>query len=196
MAESKVKIVVVGGGSVGKSCVSLRFLQGKFVSEYDPTIEENYRKMMIIDGIPTMLEVIDTAGQDEYHGVRDKYLRTGEGFLVVYSITSRPSFVEMQSILEAIQFARNSKTIPAVIVGNKIDLLSERQIDKSEASEFASKHHIPFFEASAKTGENIVACFQEVIQVAQKYKQQEEDSTTNDNSTPTIKKKRRLCILI
>ena len=77
---------------VGKSALTIQFIQSHFVDEYDPTIEDSYRKQCPIDSEPALLDVLDTAGQEEYSAMREQYMRTGEGFLLVYSITSRNSF--------------------------------------------------------------------------------------------------------
>ena len=63
-----------------------------FVETYDPTIEDSYRKQVVLDDAPALLEVLDTAGQEEYTALRDQWIREGEGFLLVYSIASRSTF--------------------------------------------------------------------------------------------------------
>jgi small GTP-binding protein len=60
------KLVVVGGGGVGKSALTIQFIQSHFVDEYDPTIEDSYRKQCVIDDEVALLDVLDTAGQEEY----------------------------------------------------------------------------------------------------------------------------------
>ena len=96
------KLVVVGGGGVGKSALTIQFIQSQFVDEYDPTIEDSYRKQCVIDGETALLDVLDTAGQEEYSAMREQYMRSGEGFLLVYSITSRSSFEEVQTFFQQI----------------------------------------------------------------------------------------------
>jgi GTPase KRas protein len=63
-----------------------------FVESYDPTIEDSYRKQVVIDGQTCMLEVLATGGEEEYGALRDQWIRDGEGFVLVYSITTRRSF--------------------------------------------------------------------------------------------------------
>jgi small GTP-binding protein len=63
------KLVVVGGGGVGKSALTIQFIQGHFVDDYDPTIEDSYRKQCVIDDEVALLDVLDTAGQEEYQYV-------------------------------------------------------------------------------------------------------------------------------
>merc|ERR1719355_454014 len=90
MAE--YRIVVVGAGGVGKSALTVRFIQGNFVEKYDPTIEDSYRKLVEVDGTACMLDIMDTAGQEEYSALRDQYMKTGQGFVLGYSITTNTSF--------------------------------------------------------------------------------------------------------
>lgn len=72
------KIVVVGGGGVGKSALTIQFIQSYFVDEYDPTIEDSYRKQVVIDDKVSILDILDTAGQEEYSAMREQYMRTGK----------------------------------------------------------------------------------------------------------------------
>ena len=83
---SLLNIVVIGLGGVGKSAIILKFLRGKFITDYDPTIEETYRKDIIVDGKPFTISIIDTAGQEDYVTFRDKCLRRGHGYIYVYSL--------------------------------------------------------------------------------------------------------------
>ncbi|VDM57379.1 unnamed protein product [Angiostrongylus costaricensis] len=75
---TEYKLVVVGDGGVGKSALTIQLIQNHFVEEYDPTIEDSYRKQVVIDGETCLLDILDTAGQEEYSAMRDQYMRTGE----------------------------------------------------------------------------------------------------------------------
>ena len=137
------KLVVVGGGGVGKSCLTIQLIQAHFVDEYDPTIEggynillpcswltllDSYRKQCVIDDEVALLDVLDTAGQEEYSAMREQYMRTGEGFLLVYSITSRQSFEEIQVFQQQILRVKDKDYFPIIIVGNKCDLDGDREV--------------------------------------------------------------------
>lgn len=141
------KLVVVGGGGVGKSCLTIQLIQSHFVDEYDPTIEgtltglslhitvlthtiDSYRKQCVIDDEVALLDVLDTAGQEEYSAMREQYMRTGEGFLLVYSITSRQSFEEILTFQQQILRVKDRDYFPIIIVGNKCDLDMERQVSR------------------------------------------------------------------
>jgi GTPase KRas protein len=75
-----------------------------------------------------LLDVLDTAGQEEYSAMREQYMRTGEGFLLVYSITSRESFDEIRTFQQQILRVKDKDVFPMVVVGNKLDLASERRV--------------------------------------------------------------------
>ena len=84
-------------GGVGKSALTIQLIQNHFVDEYDPTIEDSYRKQVVIDGETCLLDILDTAGQEEYSAMRDQYMRTGEGFLCVFAIDNMKSFEDIES---------------------------------------------------------------------------------------------------
>ena len=138
--------MVVGGGGVGKSCLTIQLIQSHFVDEYDPTIEgtfqvnpshangssrsllDSYRKQCVIDDEVALLDVLDTAGQEEYSAMREQYMRTGEGFLLVYSITSRQSFEEIMTYQQQILRVKDKDYFPIIVVGNKCDLEKDRAV--------------------------------------------------------------------
>ena len=91
---------------------------------------DSYRKQCVIDDEVALLDVLDTAGQEEYSAMREQYMRTGEGFLLVYSITSRQSFEEIRTFQQQILRVKDKDYFPIIIVGNKCDLDMERQVSK------------------------------------------------------------------
>ncbi|VDM58051.1 unnamed protein product [Angiostrongylus costaricensis] len=84
-----LRVVVVGGGGVGKSALTIQFIQQYFVHDYDPTIEDSYTKQCFVDEDLCKMEVLDTAGQEEFCTMREQYLRSGNGFLIVFAVTDR-----------------------------------------------------------------------------------------------------------
>jgi GTPase KRas len=84
----------------------------------------------VIDTEDALLDVLDTAGQEEYSAMREQYMRTGEGFLLVYSITSRQSFEEIMTFQQQILRVKDKDYFPIIVVGNKCDLEGERQVSK------------------------------------------------------------------
>jgi GTPase KRas len=164
MSQMEYKLVVVGGGGVGKSALTIQFIQNHFIDEYDPTIEDSYRKQVTIDTDPTcLLDILDTAGQEEYSAMRDQYMRTGQGFLCVYSVTSRQSFDEITTFREQILRVKDVDKVPIVLCGNKCDLETDRQITCLEGAELSKSFGCPFMETSARTRVNVEECFFELV---------------------------------
>lgn len=94
----------------------------------DAPSADSYRKQCVIDEEVALLDVLDTAGQEEYSAMREQYMRTGEGFLLVYSITSRQSFEEIMTFQQQILRVKDKDYFPIIVVGNKCDLEAERQV--------------------------------------------------------------------
>ncbi|XP_060145466.1 ras-related protein R-Ras [Globicephala melas] len=122
------KLVVVGGGGVGKSALTIQFIQSYFVSDYDPTIEDSYTKICMVDGVPARLDILDTAGQEEFGAMREQYMRAGHGFLLVFAINDRQSFNEVGKLFTQILRVKDRDDFPIVLVGNKADLETQRQV--------------------------------------------------------------------
>lgn len=163
------KLVVVGGGGVGKSCLTIQLIQSHFVDEYDPTIEDSYRKQCMIDDEVALLDVLDTAGQEEYSAMREQYMRTGEGFLLVYSITSRQSFEEIMTFQQQILRVKDKDYFPIILVGNKCDLEGERAVSKEEGAHLARQFGCKFIETSAKSRINVDNAFYDLVREIRRY---------------------------
>ncbi|KAI9827176.1 MAG: Ras GTPase [Thelocarpon impressellum] len=163
------KLVVVGGGGVGKSCLTIQLIQSHFVDEYDPTIEDSYRKQCVIDDEVALLDVLDTAGQEEYSAMREQYMRTGEGFLLVYSITSRQSFEEIMTFQQQILRVKDKDYFPIIVVGNKCDLHAERQVATKEGEAVARQFGCKFIETSAKSRLNVDNAFYDIVREIRRY---------------------------
>lgn len=190
------KLVVVGGGGVGKSALTIRLIQGHFLNEYDPTIEDSYRKQYNIDGEQALLDILDTAGQEEYSAMREQYMRTGEGFLLVYSIDSKPSMDELTSFYEQILRVKESDNVPIVLVGNKCDLENERQVSYEEGELLAKTfNNCTFIETSAKQSINVEEAFYDLVRSvrnnnkpkAEQAPQEQSSTQPNENTVSEAK---------
>ena len=98
------------------------------MTDYDPTIEDSYTKQCVIDDKVAKLDILDTAGQEEFSAMREQYMRSGEGFLLVFSLTDRASFGEIFNFHKQILRVKDRDEFPIILVGNKLDLVQQRVV--------------------------------------------------------------------
>jgi len=177
------KLVVLGTGGVGKSALTVQFVQNIFVERYDPTIEDSYRKQVEVDGKQCMLEILDTAGTEQFAAMRDLYMKNGAGFLLVYSITSQGTFSDLQDIREQILRVKDTDDVPMILIGNKCDLESDRVIGRDQGQQLArSWGNCTFMETSAKARINVAEAFTDLVsQINNKLPQQKQFQTSSPN---------------
>ena len=157
-------IVVLGDGGVGKTFITFQITANTFVEEYDPTIEDIYRKQITVDGVACLLEILDTAGREEFTAMRDESIRKAAGFVIVYSITSLSSFEQVDTFIKQVFRAGRPETNSSIIiVGNKVDLQDKRQVSTEQGAQLVSTYGLAFFETSAKTRKNIAEVFIELV---------------------------------
>ncbi|XP_055910783.1 ras-related protein Ral-a isoform X1 [Eupeodes corollae] len=189
------KVIMVGSGGVGKSALTLQFMYDEFVEDYEPTKADSYRKKVVLDGEEVQIDILDTAGQEDYAAIRDNYFRSGEGFLCVFSITDDESFQATQEFREQILRVKNDESIPFLLVGNKCDLNERRKVPLSECQSRAHHWQVTYVETSAKTRENVDKVFFDLMREIRSRKT--EDSKATSGRTKDKCKRRKLkCILI
>ncbi|KAF9965517.1 Ras GTPase ras2 [Mortierella alpina] len=152
------KLVVLGDGGVGKT--------------YDPTIEDSYRKQVVIDEQSCVLEVLDTAGQEEYTALRDQWIRDGEGFLLVYSIAARSTFERIRRFRDQITRVKDS---------------DNREVSRDEGAMMAKSLRCEFTETSAKTCVNVERSFYNVVRMIRHAR---------DGGAPRPKTKKSKCSIL
>eukprot|EP00734_Pompholyxophrys_sp_LG126_P000118 Pompholyxophrys_sp_v1_NODE_10_length_5661_cov_6.324474.p2 type:complete len:187 gc:universal NODE_10_length_5661_cov_6.324474:1994-2554(+) len=158
------KLVVLGSGGVGKSALTVQFVQSIFVEKYDPTIEDSYRKQVEVDGAQCMLEILDTAGTEQFTAMRDLYMKNGQGFVLVFSITSQSTFNDLNDIREQILRVKDTDQVPLVLVGNKCDLEDDRQVAKDKAGDLAKTWNgATYLETSARKKINVEEVFYDLV---------------------------------
>jgi small GTP-binding protein len=135
------------------------------------------------------LDILDTAGQEEYSAMRDQYMRTGQAFILVYSITDPSSFQDCQQIHEQLLRSVDSDEVPLVLVGNKCDLEEERGVSTQEGKQMAEKFgNCKFFEASAKDRLNVEECFHALVKLLMNEGGEEDGEGENAGPTKETKK--------
>lgn len=136
-----------------------------------------------------MLDILDTAGQEEYSVMRDQYINSGQGFLLVYSVTAKRSFETIGEMKDKILQSKETDKFPMVLCGNKCDLEKERKVTPEEGKELAKSWNIPFFETSAKARINIEESFIELVKLVRDFG--ESGGDVSSNATPTRPKKKK-----
>ncbi|KAI1310499.1 Ras- protein Rap-1b [Mortierella claussenii] len=163
------KLVVLGSGGVGKSALTVQFVQSVFVDRYDPTIEDSYRKQVEVDGHQCMLEILDTAGTEQFTAMRDLYMRNGQGFILVFSIILASTFDELAELHGQILRVKEVDHVPIVLVGNKCDLDSDRKVPRERGEELSKiMGGTPFYETSARTRTNVDEVFYDLVRIINK----------------------------
>eukprot|EP00009_Paramoeba_aestuarina_P015732 CAMPEP_0201541724 /NCGR_PEP_ID=MMETSP0161_2-20130828/71630_1 /ASSEMBLY_ACC=CAM_ASM_000251 /TAXON_ID=180227 /ORGANISM="Neoparamoeba aestuarina, Strain SoJaBio B1-5/56/2" /LENGTH=201 /DNA_ID=CAMNT_0047949281 /DNA_START=117 /DNA_END=722 /DNA_ORIENTATION=+ len=156
------QMVMFGQGGVGKTALTIRFCSNHFVEEYDPTIEDSYRKQFVVDDVPQLGMIMDTAGEEQYDAMYDHYIREHKMMFLIFSLTDKRSFaVELPQRIERIRGVKDEQgeEYYFYLIGNKKDLEDNREITKEEAVKFAEEEGMPYMETSAKTNEGVEEMF-------------------------------------
>jgi small GTP-binding protein len=153
------KIVVAGSSGVGKTSLVEHLLSGSFQEGTEPTIGVQFKTYSLqADGHEIELQIWDTAGQERFKSVAKAYFRNALGGILVFDLTSRQSFDELNTWINDLNTlcAANAHV---VLVGNKTDLADSREINVSEAQVFAQRYNLMYLETSAKSGDNVADAF-------------------------------------
>uniref|UniRef100_A0A0K8TP14 Uncharacterized protein n=1 Tax=Tabanus bromius TaxID=304241 RepID=A0A0K8TP14_TABBR len=161
-------IAIMGYRSVGKSSLSIQFVEGQFVDSYDPTIENTFTKVTRVNSQEYVVTIVDTAGQDEYSIFPPQYSMDFHGYVLVYSITSQKSFEVIQIIHEKLLDSMGKAHVPVVLVGNKTDLHQERAVTTEEGRKLAERWKATFLETSAKQNESVADIFHQLLLLTEK----------------------------
>ncbi|KAG0202968.1 Ras- protein Rap-1b [Mortierella sp. GBA30] len=160
------KLVVLGSGGVGKSALTVQFVQSVFVDRYDPTIEDSYRKQVEVDGHQCMLEILDTAGTEQFTAMRDLYMKNGQGFILVFSIIAAATFTELTELHGQIMRVKDTEKVPIVLVGNKCDLEEDRKVPREWCESLSiAWGQTPFYETSARARINVDEVFYDLVRL-------------------------------
>ena len=123
----------------------------------------SYLQEIEVDNMPCVLEILDTAGTEQFASMRDLYIKNGQGFVVVYSVTNHQTFLDIKSMREQIVRVKGCERVPVLLVGNKVDLESQREVPTVEGMALAQIWGCPFVESSAKNKMNVNEVFAETV---------------------------------
>ncbi|XP_061630022.1 RERG/RAS-like b [Phyllopteryx taeniolatus] len=167
-----IKLALLGSPGAGKSAVLVRFLTRRFIGEYASDTNSLYRKRLSIEGRQLNLEVFDPCSQSsEARCILEEPVEWADGFVVVYNISDRTSFLDAKNILRQIREARQQNQskgelldIPVCLLGNKQDLCHARQVREDEGRCLAQENRCHFQEVSAaESYQDIAALFTQLI---------------------------------
>ena len=160
-----VKYIIVGDSSVGKSNILLRFSRNVFDPGHQATLGIEFaNKHILYNNIDYLVQVWDTAGQENFRSVTRAYYKASAVAMVVYDITNEESFKNIQSWIKDCKDLA-PKTVQMVLIGNKSDLEESRVITKERGEELARENRMMFFETSALNGNGVEEAFQKSIEL-------------------------------
>ena len=197
---TRINLITLGDGQVGKTSLILRYTNDYFGNNYIATIGFDYKfkNEKLKNGEEITVKIFDTAGQEKYRSLAANFLKKADGIILVYDITYKISFENLNKWLKDIN--ENAKGLPIVLIGNKTDLEENREVSKEEGNEFAKKinEEIEFYEASCKTGENIKEAIRFLVEkIYKKYqgKNMAEESIIikKENKNKNNKKDKKCC---
>ena len=150
---NRQKIIFIGDVSVGKTSIINVLMGQKFNNEYEASIGVDFfSKTIKYKGKTIKLQIWDSAGQEKFRSLIPNYIRGSSLVFIVYDITNRKSFENLQSWID---FVNNIENSNIVILANKIDLENQRQVQTEEGQKFCTEKNYDFFEVSAKEDNNL-----------------------------------------
>ena len=203
--EKRVKFIIIGDKTVGKSCIINQFIEKQFINEYIPTIgSDKIKKEIEIEGKKLKLEIWDTVGQEQYRAVNKIFIKNAQIALIVYDITNRKSFENLNNWYNLIFEINKDSNVIVGVTANKTDLYENQVVDSEEGKNFADEKKISFFETSAKDYESIENVFIQLSKIyinkVQKIVEEEIERRNSmslkkddKNNRDNIKKKKGCC---
>ena len=176
--DDKIKIILVGESTVGKTCIINQYVNQSFQEEYTTTIGgDRLQKEIEINNKKLNLEIWDTAGQEQYRAINKIFMKNTKIAILVYSIVKKETFEQLDYWYESVK-NNNSNNVLFVVVGNKNDLYEQREVEEEEGKKWAEDNNCLFFESSAKDYESIENIFNGVCE---KYLISNQEQQTNQN---------------
>ena len=177
-----IKLILLGDISVGKSSIIGRYIDNSFSDDYQCTLQVEMKTKIIDIDLDTKVKmnIWDTVGQEKFRNLTKQYYRNCQGAIIVFDLTRKDSFDGVQKWIDDLE--DYNANIPILIVGNKSDLIKEREVNNDDIEMFV-KNKYKYYDVSAKNGSNISLAFdkirREIIEDI-KRKEKKEEKELND----------------
>ena len=195
--DAKCQLLIIGDSTVGKTSILSRFANGTYNANYLATVGlDNFTKDETIDDKNVHIKIWDTAGQERYKALTKGFFRNAQGIMIVYDVTNQESFENLKNWIQSIKDNMGNdflERIPIIIIGNKIDS-DEREVKTEVGESFCKQQNCPFFETSAKTGENIDSTIRFLVKKVIEFNPENKDGNNDNNikiNTEEYKKKEK-----
>lgn len=178
-----IKIVIIGECSVGKSNILLRYVQDSFNENMRATVATEFHTVETsYGGTPVRIQLWDTAGQERYRSLIPSFFARSDGAILVFDLTNKDTFMKLDGWIELLTQRASSDT-KLMVLGNKSDLVSVRQVTPEEAVAYAKKLNLFYWETSAKNNSNgnIEAAFEELIKCCIEEKMNQKQSQDSES---------------
>ncbi|XP_068107427.1 ras-related protein Rab-27B isoform X2 [Hyperolius riggenbachi] len=183
-----IKLLALGDSGVGKTTFLYRYTDNKFNPKFITTVGIDFREKRVVynNAAPgsthgktfkVHLQLWDTAGQERFRSLTTAFFRDAMGFLLMFDLTSQQSFLNVRNWMSQLQANAYCENPDIVLIGNKADLLEQREVNDRQAKELAEKYGIPYFETSAANGQNVEKSVETLLDLIMKRMEQCVDKT-------------------
>ena len=159
----------------------------QFVEDYEPTCADSYRKKMVFNGKECSIDITDVTAQElaSYSVIRDNYIRSADGYLCVFSLVDRETFVAAREFRDLILQVKMDKQFPCMLVGTHLDEENHREVQRNEADDLAASWGVTYIETSVKSGENVDLVFYSILKLMVQRKLNPSNQTSATGNQPS-----------
>jgi len=183
------KIILIGKSSVGKTSILQRYIQKVFKESYSSTIGVDFfMKSLDVNDKPIKLQLWDTAGTEKFRSITTGYYRGADAAFVVFDLTEKESFISVNEWIENYyKYTNPDSEKNIVLIGNKSDLVRQRQVTEEEIESYIKDNKLKYFETSAKNGKNIDECFYFIAEQLMEQNERRDNNKIKENDDDIIK---------